>query len=192
MNRIMIDIIRATLSGYQPKRADPDGRIQAAVALVLVPVDEGLEMLLIKRTERDDDPWSGQMAMPGGRRDAEDDDLRQTAIRETREETSVDLGSAELIGELDDLSPSSPHLPPILVRPFVFILPSRPTVVLDNDEVALHIWVPLHTLPVARALEEIVIKDFRITASGYRLGSHFVWGMTERIISPFLKMVRQE
>ncbi|MFC1500453.1 NUDIX hydrolase, partial [Candidatus Zixiibacteriota bacterium] len=96
----MIDSIRSILSRYQPRRADPDGRIQAAVALVLVPAGEGLEMLLIKRTERDDDPWSGQMAMPGGRRDAEDDDLCQTAIRETREETAVDLGCAELIGEL--------------------------------------------------------------------------------------------
>ncbi len=113
MEEIRIDTIRDNLARYESRRADTDGRIQAAVALVLVPGSEGPELLLIKRTERDDDPWSGQMAMPGGRRDEEDHDLLQTAIRETREETSVDLGEAEVLGELDDLSPSSPHLPPI-------------------------------------------------------------------------------
>lgn len=191
MNQITIDTIRATLSGYRPRRADPDGRIQAAVALILAPADEGLEMLLIKRTERGDDPWSGQIAMPGGHRDEVDRDLSQTAIRETMEETAVDLGSVGIVGELDDLSPSNPHQPPILVRPFVFVLPTRPAVV-PSDEVALHIWVPLHHFPASRALEEIVIGDFRITASGYRFGSHFVWGMTERIITPFIEMVRRE
>ncbi len=187
MEEIRIDTIRDNLARYESRRADTDGRIQAAVALVLVPGSEGPELLLIKRTERDDDPWSGQMAMPGGRRDEEDHDLLQTAIRETREETSVDLGEAEVLGELDDLSPSSPHLPPIMVRPFVFALPSRPSVSI-SDEVALHLWVPLVRLPASRALEEIVIREFRLTASGYRLGPHFVWGMTERIVTPFLDM----
>ncbi|MFC1529863.1 NUDIX hydrolase [Gemmatimonadota bacterium] len=191
MKEIRIDTIRDNLARYESRRADTDGRIQAAVALILVPGGEGPELLLIKRTERDDDPWSGQMAMPGGRRDREDHDLLQTAIRETREETAVELEGAEVVGELDDLSPSSPHLPPIMVRPFVFILPSRPAVSI-SDEVALHLWVPLVRLPASRALEEIVIRDFRITASGYRLGPHFVWGMTERIVTPFLGMVSRE
>ncbi len=57
-----------------------------------------------------------------------------------------------------------------------------------SDEVALHLWVPLVRLPASRALEEIVIREFRLTASGYRLGPHFVWGMTERIVTPFLDM----
>jgi len=166
---IRIETIRDNLACYEYRRADTDGRIQAAVALVLVPGSEGPELLLIKRTERDDDPWSGQMAMPGGRRDEEDHDLLQ------------------VLGELDDLSPSSPHLPPIMVRPFVFALPSRPSVSI-SDEVALHLWVPLVRLPASRALEEIVIREFRLTASGYRLGPHFAWGRTERIVTPFLDM----
>ncbi len=188
----MIDTIREQLFRYESRRADTDGRIQAAVAMVLVPAGEGPELLFIKRTERDDDPWSGQMAMPGGRRDDEEDrDLLQTAIRETREETAVELAEAEMMGVLDDLSPSSPHLPPILVRPFVFLLPTRPAVSI-SDEVALHLWVPLSRLPASRSLEEIVIREFRITASGYRLGPHFVWGMTERIVTPFLNLVSRE
>lgn len=188
---ITIDSIRTALDRHEPRRADTDGRIQAAVAMVLVSGPEGPELLLIKRTERDDDPWSGQMAMPGGRREEEDRDLRRTAVRETAEETGVDLQGAECFGELDDLSPSSPHLPPILVRPFVFTLPARPEVTC-NEEVALHLWVPLDRLRNARAMEEIVIREFRITASGYRLGEHFVWGMTERIVTPFLNLADGE
>jgi len=68
----------------------PDAR-PAAVALVLLDGPQGIEILLIKRAERADDPWSGQIALPGGRYDVGDRDLEATAVRETREETGVDL-----------------------------------------------------------------------------------------------------
>jgi hypothetical protein len=49
--------------------------------------------------------------------------------------------------------------------------------------------VPLIRLPAARSLEEIAVREYRLTTTGYRLGPHFVWGMTERIVTPFLNMV---
>src|SRR3989442_10873051 len=82
----------------------------------------GLEALFIRRAQRADDPWSGQVALPGGRRDAGDADLFATAVRETREETGIDLAGAERLGRLDDLYPRTPTLPPVVVRPFVFAL----------------------------------------------------------------------
>jgi 8-oxo-dGTP pyrophosphatase MutT (NUDIX family) len=56
---------------------------QAAVALVCVPDPDAI--LLIRRSERAGDPWSGQMGLPGGRRDSSDRDLLATAVRETEE-----------------------------------------------------------------------------------------------------------
>ncbi len=65
---------------------------RAAVALVLRrTADDVVELLLIKRSEREDDPWSGHVALPGGRRDPSDATLQDTAIRETLEETGIDL-----------------------------------------------------------------------------------------------------
>ena len=88
---IALATVRRALRDHRPQVADaPDAR-PAAVALVLLDGPQGIEILLIKRAERADDPWSGQIALPGGRYDVGDRDLEATAVRETREETGVDL-----------------------------------------------------------------------------------------------------
>jgi len=174
-----------------PERREGAGSIQAAVALVLAPGGGSgrLELLLIKRADHPGDPWSGQMALPGGRRHPEDPDLLATVVRETREEVGVALAPDRLLGELDDLHPRTPLLPPVVVRPFVFGLSHRPTVS-ANSEVALHVWVALDELAGGRTRTEITIpgRDQRYPA--YRVGPHLVWGMTERIILPFIELLR--
>ena len=78
--------------------------LKAAVALVLRARDP-LEILLVKRAVSDADPWSGHMALPGGRYDKSDPDFLSTAKRETIEEVGIDLDqSALLLGRLDDIA----------------------------------------------------------------------------------------
>jgi 8-oxo-dGTP pyrophosphatase MutT (NUDIX family) len=192
MNRLDPDQLRIVLRGRSPRRvpATPPLR-EAAVALVLVPDGDDLSLLFIRRAEHPLDPWSGQMALPGGRRDAEDRNLRATAIRETAEETAVTLSPRDSVGELDDLSPVSPHLPPIIVRPFVFALPMVPPVRL-SPEVALYVWVPRLQLIDRLREERVTIRDRTLVVPGYRIGPHFIWGMTERIVTPFLRLTSQE
>src|SRR6266568_8268212 len=105
--------------------------IAAAVAVVLHDGNDGIEALFIHRAVRAGDTWSGQIAFPGGRREPSDADLRATAIRETREEIGVDLSNDERLGVLDDLYPRTPVLPPVVVRPFVFALAARPSIVIN-------------------------------------------------------------
>src|SRR5207244_771887 len=84
---ISLTTVRRALRDHRPQVVDaPDAR-PAAVALVLLEGPHGLEILLIRRAERTDDPWSGQIALPGGRYGPGDLDLEATAVRETREET---------------------------------------------------------------------------------------------------------
>ena len=87
----------------------------AAIALVLRPSTVGEpELLMIKRAEFERDPWSGHVACPGGRMDPTDPDLEFTAVRETREETGIDLArDGRVLGTLDDISPRTPALPPL-------------------------------------------------------------------------------
>ena len=115
----------------------------AAVAIILTPQPDSI--LLIRRADRSGDPWSGHMALPGGRREPGDSDLAGTAIRETAEEVGVQLRPEDLIGSLPDVVPRTPVLPPIAVRPFVFLLPERPAMRL-NAEVAQASWVPVDYL----------------------------------------------
>ncbi|MBT3458112.1 MAG: NUDIX domain-containing protein, partial [Halieaceae bacterium] len=80
------------LQGYEkPDRAYGDVTRRAAVAIVLHEADGELCLLMIRRAQREGDPWSGHMAFPGGRRDPDDIDDRFCAIRETREEIALDL-----------------------------------------------------------------------------------------------------
>jgi 8-oxo-dGTP pyrophosphatase MutT (NUDIX family) len=162
----------------------------AAVALVLAPTpDDEPALLLLKRAEHPGDPWSGQMALPGGRHDSTDADLLATAIRETAEETGIALTAEQVLDELDDLSPVSPHLPPLVVRPFVFGLAEPPEVRLSS-EATLHLWVPLASLARGRTEETVTVAGGRqLTVPGFRIGPHLIWGMTERIIAPLVRAV---
>jgi len=185
--------LAAVRFALQDFRANPEaapGASPAAVALILLEGPRGLETLLIRRAERADDPWSGQVALPGGRYDPADADLLVTAIRETREETGVDLSAAERLGVLDDLYPRTPTLPAVVVRPFVFALASRPTLV-PGVEAARVFWLPLDRLS-----QRGVRRDFTLPVRGvertfpaYVVDEIVIWGMTERILTPFLKLI---
>jgi 8-oxo-dGTP pyrophosphatase MutT (NUDIX family) len=188
---ITLAAVRGALNGRpSPQPADAGGARPAAVSLVLVDGPEGVEILLIKRAERTGDPWSGQIAFPGGRQDPDDRDLLGTAVRETREETGVDLAAAERLGVLDDLVPRSVTLPPVIVRPFVFALPRRP-VLTTNTEVQRAFWVALARLaePAVQSHITLTLRDGQRTFPAYRLGEDIVWGMTERILTPFVLFI---
>ncbi|MFP3234837.1 MAG: CoA pyrophosphatase [Nitrososphaeria archaeon] len=148
----------------------PGGSHYAAVSVVLDP--GARRVLIVKRTESPGDPWSGDWALPGGRMEPSDADLRQTAIRETMEETGIRLDSdAEQLLELDFFSPS--NAPWILVKPFVFRL-LRDVEVRLSGELARYAWVPLEGLRASRdatGRPEFLLED------GER-----IWGMTARIL----------
>lgn len=164
---------------------DPD-LLWAAVALIVSPAPDSL--LLIQRAERQGDPWSGHMALPGGRRDTEDEDLLATAIREVGEEVGISLPRETLIGALPDVVPRIPTLPAIAVRPFLLAVPSRPTLIL-NSEVAAATWVSLEELlqPEAHRQVSVDAQGQSRQVWAYLLEAGLVWGMTERILGSLVE-----
>ncbi len=189
---ITLAAVRRALRDHRPQVADaPDAR-PAAVALVLLEGPRGLELILIKRAERGDDPWSGQIALPGGRYEGGDRDLEATAVRETSEETGVDLSGAERLGALDDLYPRTSLLPPVVVRPFVFALTRRAALV-PSDEVQRAFWLPLGRLsePGVRREVTVTVRGGAHTLPAYLVDDDLIWGMTERILTPFVDLVSQ-
>jgi 8-oxo-dGTP pyrophosphatase MutT (NUDIX family) len=162
----------------------------AAVAAVLRVVEGTVELLFIKRSEHEGDPWSGHMAFPGGRHEPHDASLEATACRETMEELSLDLSRGRLLGRLDDLAPRNPVLPPILIRPFVAVVP--PDVIFSpSEEVAATFWVPLAVLrhEDTRAEHVMTINGARARFPGFRVEQHIVWGLTERIVQQLLALL---
>jgi 8-oxo-dGTP pyrophosphatase MutT (NUDIX family) len=141
-------------------------------------------VLLIQRAERHGDPWSGQIALPGGRRHPADATLQDTAVRETQEETGIDLAADGLVlGTLDEIRPRTPVLPPIIVTPFVAIVPAEVPLLL-SDELADAFWVPWNTFADPAHIEEstVQVRGAAWKVDSYLVGERVVWGMTERML----------
>lgn len=187
-------VLSEALASYAGDANDPlvleGDRVQAAVALVLR-ARPGLDLLLIKRATSDRDPWSGHMALPGGRRDPSDADLIDTARRETREETGVDLSRhASALGRLDDVAPSSVRLPRLVIAPFVFGVSADTRAHVASHEVEQVHWVSLDELraPDTRSTVEIPLPGGPQHFPCYRVAGEVVWGLTYRILEQFLQV----
>jgi 8-oxo-dGTP pyrophosphatase MutT (NUDIX family) len=172
--------------------AEEAGVRKAAVALIFRAGEDGSpELLFIKRAEYPGDPWSGQIAFPGGREEAGDTSLAETAIRETREETGIDLArEGMLIGTLDDLRPRTIRLPAVVVRPYVALLDQKEPLVL-SPEVALAFWIPFGALSHTESWQEdtVFARGIQINARVFRHEEHLIWGMTERILAQLLALL---
>jgi 8-oxo-dGTP pyrophosphatase MutT (NUDIX family) len=104
----------------------------AAVALLLRPSNDDFKILIVKRVENPSDPWSGQMAFPGGKRNLKDQNLKQTVIRETLEETNINLAhSCRFLGVLEKTR--STVQPELHVAPFVILLEQKPIIKLNEE-----------------------------------------------------------
>lgn len=187
--------IRDRLSGRPPILLPPagEGVRLAGVALLVRPAVAGPELLLIRRAEHPLDPWSGHIAFPGGRREEEDTDSVDTAVRETREEVGIDLrASGTLLGPLDPISPLGPGLPPIRVSPYVFGV-TGPVRAEPGPEVAEAVWAPLEALRHPEAVTEFLHpgqdgSEIPFPAISFR--EYVVWGLTHRILTQFLELTR--
>lgn len=186
-----IQRLASQLTSRQPFEAVLDNETRLAAVAAILRVTDEPEVLFIKRAEAIGDPWSGHMAFPGGRHETVDDTLRETAIRETREETAIDLLThGRLLGVLDDLAPRSPRLPRINIRPYVAVV--HPDVlIVPSHEVAMHFWVPISSLgaPETQTEHEMEFEGSRLRFPGYRVGPHVAWGLTERILRQLLGLL---
>jgi 8-oxo-dGTP pyrophosphatase MutT (NUDIX family) len=187
-------VLSEALASYASDRDDPPiqrgDRLQAAVAVVIRARDP-LDFLLIKRAQFERDPWSGHMALPGGRRDKRDPDLIDTARRETMEETGVDLTAhGTSLGRLLDVAPSTQRLPELTISSFVFGVPAHVEAVVASDEIAAVHWVSLDELrdPATRSEVEIPLPGGARAFPSFALVGEHVWGLTHRILRHFLDL----
>ncbi|MDE2728356.1 MAG: CoA pyrophosphatase [Gemmatimonadota bacterium] len=131
------------LRNRQSRLLDPEaGMLTAAVAVLLRGAVGRTELLFLQRAQSAGDPWSGHIGFPGGKIDASDKNPRHAAIRETREETAIDLDQADFVCRLDD---QATHLSKVHVAGFVFYLANGSDLTL-NHEIRNAFWFPLADL----------------------------------------------
>ncbi|MEO7712756.1 MAG: CoA pyrophosphatase [Gemmatimonadaceae bacterium] len=179
-----------SLAAHPGRVVEAESGVRRAAILLMLRrrVDGEPEVLMIKRADATGDPWSGHIALPGGRMEPADADLSATAVRETLEETGVDVArDGRLLGFLDDLMPRSPTLAPIVIRPFVALVRANVEIV-PSHEVAAAFWVPLSALRTAEAwgAGTVKVRGTERRVSVFQHGEHMVWGLTERVLRQFL------
>ncbi len=193
MSASLLQIIETRLGDHNPRRNRLRRLMKrSAVAMILQIRDSKLHILMIKRAEREGDPWSGHMAFPGGRMDKSDINGYAVATRETAEEVGLTLGPQdECIGRLSDLN-AKPHRGALgmAVSPFVFRL-DREAMFTTNYEVAEVIWVPLEFLVDEDNRGEIIwtYKGARIPVPCYRYQGRCIWGLSLMMLDELLDLV---
>jgi 8-oxo-dGTP pyrophosphatase MutT (NUDIX family) len=166
-------------------RSSSDEPVDAVVGILLYQesADE-LNTLLIHRVERSNDPWSGQIGLPGGRVEKFDGSTSEALEREVREEVGLELSEeGELLGLLSVGHPG--RRIEMKVQPWVYGLHRRPEVI-SGPEVQHAFWVSLSKLPSLRGTSEVEIRGTRILVEAFLVDGRVVWGFTYRVLNELL------
>jgi 8-oxo-dGTP pyrophosphatase MutT (NUDIX family) len=181
--------IRAALALHVPKTslfvADRD---HAAVALGLAGEDNDLRLCLIRRVEKADDPWSGHMALPGGRASAGDSSARAVAEREAREEVGLQLDDSHRVGALSELPVRLGGVETSTVlSSFVYYLGPELPALTPNNEVAEAYWLELAHLWDQRNATHLRMEKngASLVFPAIRFREHLIWGLTLRVLTLF-------
>jgi len=196
----LVDRLIPRLQPVDVPMAAGDGVIHAAVALLLRQGSEedaggnggGAELLFIKRSHREGDPWSGHIAFPGGRAGPGDPSLADVAAREVSEEVGIDIRrGGRILGGLPAVKPLSVRLPPIEVTPFLALAPHGASFQPDPCEVEDAFWVPLAELKRCGSTAVVAreVRGERREWPAYPSIRGPIWGITERILTGFLALV---
>jgi 8-oxo-dGTP pyrophosphatase MutT (NUDIX family) len=147
---------------------------------------------LIKRSQRDGDPWSGHLALPGGRPDESDLNHYQTAVRETFEEVAIDLGGCHYLGELPAVAPRMRQQVGPLIFPHLFWTDQTFEFSPNPQEVDSVFHLSVHQLFDSQNFEQ---KFFQmnngetINLPSMRLPQGILWGLTYVIIIQLMEQI---
>ena len=155
----------------------------AAVVILLRSTKQGFQVLFVKRAKKSTDPWSGQTALPGGKREPEDRNLKQTIIRETLEETSINLlEGCRFLGEMEQFT--SIQKPDMKITPFVVMQENEQNIKLNN-ELTEYFWTTLKEIDHNKGTVKFGAEKF----PAYIMGNQKIWGLTYKIVDNLLSLL---
>ncbi|HEY4427611.1 MAG TPA: CoA pyrophosphatase [Solirubrobacteraceae bacterium] len=127
---------------------------------------------------------AGEISFPGGRRDAGDADLAETALREAEEEIGLARDRVRLIGELP---PTSTFATNYVIHPYVGVIPAGLLWQLSAKEVDAVLELPVAGLRGARTRASLERRGISFQTDAYVIDENLIWGATARILEHLLE-----
>jgi 8-oxo-dGTP pyrophosphatase MutT (NUDIX family) len=161
----------------------------AGVMILIYPKEENLYTVFMKRPDYPG-AHGGQISFPGGKYDTGDNNLEETALRETEEEFGVDKNTIEVLGKLTPLYIPASRFE---VHPYIGYINQQPEFHPDPTEVEYIIETELISIldPGIQKLKPAVYKDFKGVIPYFDIKGHQIWGATAMILSEFIDVVRR-
>jgi 8-oxo-dGTP pyrophosphatase MutT (NUDIX family) len=158
---------------------------EPVASAVLVPLyrSDGSTRVVLTRRRSDLRRHAGEISFPGGRHDAGDADLAETAVREAEEEIGLPRSQVSLIGELP---PTSTFATNYLIHPFVATIPPGIAWELSPKEVDAVLELPLASVRSGRTITTLERRGITFQTDAYVVDEHLIWGATARIVEHLL------
>ncbi|WP_073953301.1 CoA pyrophosphatase [Thalassospira sp. TSL5-1] len=171
-------------------RAFAEGELIARPAAVLVPLvtrETGLSVILTRRTAHLK-AHAGQISFPGGRKEDDDFDLEETALRETEEEIGLHRRHIRLIGRLNDYY----TVTGFQVTPVVGLVTPPFDLVADPFEVDEVFEVPLSFVMEKRnqKLQTVEFEGAKRRYFAIPYQQYYIWGATAGMLVNFSDLLR--
>jgi 8-oxo-dGTP pyrophosphatase MutT (NUDIX family) len=158
--------------------------IPAAVLVPLFLAGEAQQPhVVLTRRRADLKRHAGEISFPGGRRDAEDADLSETALREAEEEIGLPRSEVRLLGELPTTSTFATNY---VIHPFVGLIPEGLAWRLSAREVDAVLELALEGLRAGRTRTRMQRRGISFETDAYVVDDHLIWGATARILQDLL------
>ena len=182
----LIEHLALRLQSHTPRRLDVEHSGRAAVLIPILPQGEEFAFLLTQRTDQVE-THKGQISFPGGLREDSDQNLLQTALRETWEEIGLARQAVHILGEFDEYL----SITGLIVTPFAGWIEGPLKLAPNPDEVDEILKVPFSIFKDSRYLrvETRVRLGVQRKVYFYDFQGKEVWGLTAQIIRDFLGLV---
>lgn len=166
---------------------------RAGVSIILSYQEQELHFLMMQRAHHKGDPWSGQMAFPGGKQDLGDSNITDTALRESFEEMGIKREAIQRIGRLSDIlaRPYRPMKKPMVVSPLIFKQVHNFAPVL-NEEVADWLWLPVSYFQDSNNRQSMTIEKagLKHDLPCYDFKGKRIWGLSLLMIDELVDILR--
>ncbi|QLG46427.1 NUDIX hydrolase [Costertonia aggregata] len=165
-------------------------RKAAVMALFYPDVSKTTRLLLILRKTYKG-VHSNQIGLPGGKAEKTDNNLLETALRETEEEVGVPIHEVEVIRSLSEI-----YIPPsnFEVQPYMGLYPNPKPFQMQATEVEALLEVPLsHFLDDANLISKKLTTSYatNIDVPAFKLNGYTVWGATAMMLSEIKELLKQ-